>query len=750
MSTSNTVVGQAKKNSTSGAFFEKEFPALFDYELAFTKRYQEVETLPPAAREAAMLAFQFPRILQPLQSGDLLAGRIAYPKVAVGPQAVGVGYACPIRELRRNIKRGDYDEVAKEKAERLIAYWEPNRTQTKVRQAYPDWVSALLPSDEWAWENGESFPLYRIAGIQFCYKPLLRLGIEGFRANIAERMGDPQTDLVQGFQAALDVLQNCLRTYERDASEKSNDPAFAKEDREKFAQLACDLKELQQRPPATFRQACQLIWLYSLLSGIWNYGRLDDELGEFLVADLETSRISEEEAVQILQSWFKLMAAYDNRFDNRVMVGGRGRASEAAADRFALLAMEAVRRNRLNQPQLSLRFYTGQNPALYEKGLELLGEGCTFPILYNDDKAVPDVMKTHGVDERTAEDWLPYGCGETMLRNSSVSTPNAIINLPEILNRLLAREAAAPGTFPDFESLFSAYAARVRDLMRAGACSQKIQYDIVGRTTPLLMISMLYDDCVARKKSLLDGGARYLCGTNETYGNITLSDSLEAIRQLVYQKNKYTLAQIAQALAANFSGVKGLQDDLLAVPKFGNDNDEADAMAVRVHEQVCRAASDCAAEFGLYRYHVVLINNWANTLLGRFTGPTADGREKGQSFSNANNPTAGADRSGTTAFLNSLLKLDTSIHAGSVQNMKFSKSMFTRELGRLKALLEGYWKKGGVQAMLTVVSRADLEAAMREPEKWGHLMVRVGGFSMRFIDLDRDVQLDILRRTLNE
>ena len=118
-------------------------------------------------------------------------------------------------------------------------------------------------------------------------------------------------------------------------------------------------------------------------------------------------------------------------------------------------------------------------------------------------------------------------------------------------------------------------------------------------------------------------------------------------------------------------------------------------------------------------------------------------------MSNANNPSSGNDRSGVSAFLRSLLKLDPSLHAGAVQNMKFGKELFRDRRPKLEALLGTYFDEGGAQAMITVVGREDLEAAMREPEKWGHLMVRVGGFSARFVELSPTVQREILERTLN-
>lgn len=146
---------------------------------------------------------------------------------------------------------------------------------------------------------------------------------------------------------------------------------------------------------------------------------------------------------------------------------------------------------------------------------------------------------------------------------------------------------------------------------------------------------------------------------------------------------------------------------------------------------------------------MVIINNWANTLFGWTTAASAEGRLAGQALANGNNPAPGADTRGATAFLNSLAKLDPALHAGSVQNMKFSRDWFGPMRPKFDALLRAWFANGGSQAMISVVSADDLEAAMREPEKWGHLMVRVGGFSIRFVELPRDAQREILQRTLH-
>ncbi|MEI6085334.1 MAG: pyruvate formate lyase family protein [Verrucomicrobiota bacterium] len=694
----------------------------------FTAAYQRLANNRPAERELACLRIQFPAILLPIQAGDLLAGRIEYPPVGFSPEPGGLGYYCQDGQSE---------------------FWRHESTAAKTRAACPAWVNEVLPSDEWTTTSGMAFPLYRMGGTQLDYGKLLRLGVPGLRAEIESRKAattDHQArELYTAMSGALDLLADCCQHYARQSPE-----------------LAPVLAKLTTRPPVTLQEAMQLMWLYALLSGTWNYGRMDVYLGPFLCRDLDTGVLTEAEARALIEALWKLMKAYDNQFNNRVIIGGRGRPDEAVADRFAFLALDATRTLRLNQPQLTLRFYEGQNPELMERALTILGEGVTFPLLYNDDVNIPAVRRAFNVSESEAEQYLPYGCGEYILNHRSVGSPNGVVNLLKCLEvalhngvdpvtgKQVGPRTGDPAGFRSFHDVWRAYTTQLERCITALARQERVEYEVTGATAPFLFLSMLYDDCLETGRGIFDGGVRYLGGTLETYGNTNTADSLLAIRELVFERGEVTLPELIAACDSDFRDDPDLRRQLVAAPKYGNDDPAADDMARRVHEHVCRFTRDQAEKVGLHSYLVVIINNWANTLFGRTTAASADGRHAGQPMANANNPSPGMDRQGTTAFLNSLVQLDPSLHAGAVQNMKFSRSQFAQHRPQTSALLDVYFASGGAQAMITVVNRADLEAALREPEKWGHLMVRVGGFSARFIDLPPDVQQEILARTLNE
>jgi pyruvate-formate lyase len=218
--------------------------------------------------------------------------------------------------------------------------------------------------------------------------------------------------------------------------------------------------------------------------------------------------------------------------------------------------------------------------------------------------------------------------------------------------------------------------------------------------------------------------------------------------KLVYESGEVSLEKMVEILDNDFKDAELFRKKCLDIPKYGNDHPEADAMMSNVHEKACKISMKMAEKHGLDSYLVVNINNNANTTLGRFTLASADGRKSGSSMANGNTPSPGMDKNGATALLNSLVKMRTDIHAGASQNIKFSKEMLTSYMPMTKALIKTYFANGGAQLMITVVGRDDLEKALREPENYQNLLVRVGGFSARYVELERVVQLEILNRTL--
>lgn len=736
----------------------------FDMEINFTDTYIQYKGEHTAIREAACLKAQFPAILSDLQENDLFAGRFSYGAVGFSPHNIGFGYFFIKSMFLDELKKENIDEKYRNKLISVMEFWEKENTKSKVRSRYPEDMKKSFPSDDWENERGIAFPLYRMAGAYLNYQKLLTLGLPGLMKEIknhkaiAEKQnGDVK--LYEGMLMALDLLAEVCVHYSNIAKEQMA-ASLSQERKKELYEISVALQNIATNKPESFREAIQLFWIYSVITGTQDYGRMDVYLGDFYAQDIDNGIISEEQALQLLKSLWKLMADRKTIYDGRVIVGGFGRPNEKNADRFALLAMEATRVVKEIEPQLTLRFYKGMDPNLMEKALTVIGEGRTFPILYNDDVNVPAVQKAFVVSREEAEQYLPFGCGEYVLDHLSFGTPSGIINLLKALEITLHNgmdpetgekiglSLGNPKEFDTFDHLFCAYKRQVEHFVQLLADQEELEYKVAGEIAPFLYLSMLYDDCLEGGKSIFCGGVKYLGGTLETYGNTSTADSLTAIKELVYDKKRLSLEELLLALDSNFDGYEQYRRELMKCPKYGNDDEIADRMAIEVHNHICNVTRNQKSRTGLHSYLIVIINNHANTILGKLTAASADGRKSGESMSNGNAPSVGNDKNGVTALFNSLVKLTPVIHAGAVQNMKFSKELFTKNREKLKALLETYFDKGGAQAMITVVSRDELEKAQKEPEKYSYIFVRVGGFSARFIDLPPEEQQEIICRTL--
>ena len=277
-----------------------------------------------------------------------------------------------------------------------------------------------------------------------------------------------------------------------------------------------------------------------------------------------------------------------------------------------------------------------------------------------------------------------------MLEGRSVGSPDGALNVLKALDVTLRdgtdgfagqRRGLARGHLRDFGTfadLQEAFKRQVEHHVALLAEAQAAIYRETAREACFPLLSLLYDDCLERARPLLAGGVRHLGGTLESFGNNSAADSLLAIREAVYEEGWLCADGLLACLDADFAGHERERRRLAALPKYGNDLDEADAMASWVNGVVCGAAKRQAARVGLDSFLVVLVNNGDSVLFGKRTGASADGRRKGEPVSNGNQPSAGADRGGLTALLNSMARLDPSLHAGATHNVRLSRGLFGR------------------------------------------------------------------------
>ncbi|MDF2543131.1 MAG: pyruvate formate-lyase [Herbinix sp.] len=742
----------------------------FERELRFTKAYRDNINKDKAIREYECLKEQVPQSFRTLKNKDrdIFVGRIEEALIGFYPIFAGKNgldnTAYCINEdkcydlLQKMILDGTYDPEEINIVKEMIGFWQEENTVTKTKKRMTVKMKDSLTGDDYNTEIGACYPLYRIAGIHLDAKKLLKYGLTGLIDLIAHKMkANPKSEsLYKAMIGSLEILQEVCQLYKEELERLIADC----DDEKRKVELQLmhrSISNIKEKKPNSLHEAIQLITLYMLASGTREIGRLDDYLCDFYVSDWKDGTISRELAVRMVVNFFEIIEEEFHR-DTRAIIGGYGRENENNANEFALIVLDALDLRPMNfLPQVSLRYYRGIDERVYHRALDILAKGRTFPILYNDDVNVKSVMNAMEVTREVAQQYAFFGCGEYMLSGKSIGTPNVLINMAKVLEVTLNNGVdpitgkhigLETGEMSDgmlFYDLMDRYQKHIDYFADLSGSFQELVYDICNEESSFLLVSILYDDCINRGKALFDGGIYHLGGTVETYGNITASDSLCAIKEIVFEQKKLTITKLMEVLKVNFSGYEKEQQMLMDAEKFGNDYEDADQIAVKVHEMICHAIKKQHHRTRLDSLLIVIINNNMNVRMGVCTGATPDGRIAFQHLSNANGAYNGRDKEGITALMKSMTKLDTSIHAGANQNFKFSTELF-RNRDTIKALLGGFFSLGGQQTNISVVNQKDLEDALLHPEEHENLVVRVGGYTARFIHLDKKTQQDVLMR----
>ena len=704
------------------------------FEIDFTRAHREAirKYSHPAQIEAACLRSQFPAILHPIQDEDLIAGRIQMGFVGLGIQHQTGGFGFYINEEKvvNELEFRAGDAQYREDLHDILTYWKGRNTNAIVLRNTPKEIGGAIFSDQWRNLPLPASPILRMAGAYIDFDKLMRIGLPGLEREVRDfrRKAESEGGDLILFDSMLDVLGlvgEVCRHYETQALDLASAAPEARA--RQLRRMADALRAIRVAPPSSMLEGLQLAWIYGIMAPLIEYGRLDVYIGDLYAHDVDSGIITEEEALAMTQSFFRLIDHLDCETDGRVIVGGYGRRNPKNADRMSLVAIEACRTVIEVLPQFTLRFNAQTPKDVWDAAMRCIEEGRTYPLLYNDDVLVPGVMKAFGVDRARAESYLPLGCGEIELDHYSFGTPSGSMNTLKILELAIRGGydpqmdwRKGPATKPlaecgSYDEFLANYKLHLDFYIEAQAVFEKYEYDITGAMHPFMMVTMLYDGCLERGKAVFNGGCASLGGTLELYGNVNAANSLAAIKKLVFDERRITAAELIQAMDDNFVGREALRKSLMDAPKYGNDDDYVDSIFVGLHDYTSAKIKAQGPLVGLDSYLGVTINNAQNTTLGRWVGATPDGRKAGTPMANANNPAAGTDRRGITAMLNSILKPSHDNHAGMVSNIRFTRELFSGSREKIHGLVGNYFARGAAHAMITVVGRDDLFNAMQRP-----------------------------------
>jgi formate C-acetyltransferase len=544
----------------------------------------------------------------------------------------------------------------------------------------------------------------------------------------------------------------------------------------------------------SFREAVQSVWFLDFVlhavCGARDYsvGRLDQYLLPYYRRDIAAGVLSREEALELLQCMFVKMNAFIGIHDHYttpvkrspckdsvqyLVVGGQTADGRDATNELSSLCLEAVDGLRIKEPTLTVRYHPDIDRVFWLGVCDAVRRGASIGI-YNDDVVIPALMNV-GFPLADARGYVHYGCcnphlpgWEPQLREYQ----HSLVKCLELAlnngcdpyparplhqeNELRDHSPAYPvdevfagpptGELKDlrtFGDLMRAVKIQIgHDVARAVALKRRYYTEDYLARRPFCFESALVKDCVARGRDANHGGARSVHHNNYAGGLATVADSLVALKKAVYEEGWLSLAELRDALAANFAGGEMLRQRLLCrYPKFGNDDDEVDAIAVEIAECFCRAVlrhRDAVVGVcwpGIYTYHRF---KW----IGQMAGATPDGRLAGAPTSENQGPAPGRDRSGPTATLRSLAKLPLHLTPSGGQTLTLHPTLFCGPDGtkHLSDLIETYFSLGGEHLQINIVNAEKLRAAQRDPELHRGLVVRVTGYSAYFVTLDRETQ----------
>lgn len=565
-------------------------------------------------REVECLKVIYPELFRSIEEQDLFAGRLDFLPIGFGTvtSVGGVGHYCvfaKLREFQREISA--LGEEYHRRVEELYAYW----LEHDLKTAYCREVLTETTIGRFIDVNYPLIATARLSGMMLDYPKLLDNGVRGLKEIIAKRMDrEPNNEFLASCLACLELVTVCADALREKAEEALAALSEENISRKRELQRMIDaLAVIRTEKPETFPQALQLFWLYALLAGVINYGRLDDFLGPYLAADLDSGRLTEKEAYDYIKCLWTMIENRRTTVNGRVIVGGRGRKHPREADRFLHIAMKVCRDCRYVEPQFTLRFDEDTSEEIWQEALDAIGAGATYPTLYNDAVNVPAVAYGMRVDEETAKRYVPFGCTEFVLWGQSTGTPNICVNLLKLLTiymnngidpmdgqyKLGPVKPRSMAEIRSFEEFYEGYRELLDYYMDLSAEAQFRSYGIMNEHVRFLFNSILMDDCIERGKALLDGGVRYLGGTCETYGNINASDSLYAVKKLVFDERRFSLAELCEAMLADFRGYEGMRKVCVDCDKYGNDLEEVDAMANDLYEYVPKGIRDRGIKKGI-------------------------------------------------------------------------------------------------------------------------------------------------------
>ncbi len=539
--------------------------------------------------------------------------------------------------------------------------------------------------------------------------------------------------------AALEKAENC---------EKSEDKAF-------LMRVAKAFETVPKKPAYDFLSAVCSFMLVFALDGSDSPGRFDQYMYPAYCKTDDKSEITE--LIDRLWDYF-----YDHRSWNLCISGsdenGNDETNELSYDILA-----AVRRKGYNTPNLTCRVHSGTPDKLWSAIADTLAVGTGLPALYNDD-VVCAALEKIGIPPEDSHDYCMNGCNQIdILGKSHMGLEDGEVVFAKCLEfalhngvdalsgKKVSVETGDPRTFETYDKFERAFIQQLEFVTYNSCNSANDWQHLRAAFEPHPLRSCLIEGCLEKGRDYRNGGPLYNHGQILAEGIADTGDSLYAVKKLVYDEKKYTMSELISALDANFEGYEQLHRDFSGCEKFGNDIEAVDGITAKILNRFFTVLKRHKTyRGGVFTGGCSTFNRAAK--YGSQTAALPNGKLKGEPLlADSIAATPGRDVNGPTAHIKSVLKYNhTDACSGFVFQNKFEKKLFCSEKGKASfiALAKTFFAGGGQQYTVSVVSPEDLVDAKAHPENHRNLIVRVGGYSDYFVNLNPELQDNVIERTL--
>ncbi len=678
-------------------------------------------------------------------------------------------------------------EVHQIQETKIIPFWK-NRSMRErlLAEMTPEWLAAYGAG------IFTEFMEQRSPGHTVLDDKIYRKGVLDFLSEIEESLvnldffNDPEAYSKQEeLKGMRHAAKGIIRFAERHA-ELAEAMAAIQDNPERKAELLSIAEVCRWVPahaPRTFREALQSYWFVHL--GVttelntWDAfspGHLDQHLTPFYRKELEAGTLTREAAEELLQCfWIKfnnqpappkvgVTAEESGTYTDFAQInhGGVLKDGSDGVSEVTFLMLDVIEEMRLLQPSTSIQVSIKNPDSFIHRAAKIIRTGFGQPSIFNTEVIIKELMR-QGKTLEDAREGGSSGCVEVGAFGKENYNLVGYFNLPKVFEltlhngldprtgKQLGPKTGKAEDFQTFDDLYAAFEKQLNYFIDIKLRGSQVIEQLYAVHMPCPFLSMITDDCIKNGKDYHAGGARYNTSYLQGVGLGSITDMFSAVKTHVFEEKNLSMGQLLAALADNFADERLRLMLSNRTPRFGNDDDRADEIAIRVFESYWRSVDGRPTTRG-GAYRINMLPTTCHIYFGSVMIASPDGRRCSMPLSEGISPVQGADRLGPTAVLKSVAKIDHWRTGGTLLNQKFAPQVLADEAGLngLVKLIRTYFSLGGHHIQFNVVDAATLQKAQADPQSYRDLIVRVAGYSDYFCDLGESLQNEIIARTAHE